>query len=525
MSGRDAAGGRARPAATVVDPRPAPRRRFGWPAGIRGRSALVAVLVVLVAMLAGGTGLILILQQNLERSANSAAEARGAEVAALVRDQGVATAVAALVGETRNDEVVQIIDPSHTVLGVSDPRAAAGPMSEQFPVPGRTATADVDIDYLGEGGGWTVVATGVATSGHAYVVQVGVPVRVEKETVQTVAIFLFAAAPLLLGGTAFAVWLLLGRALRSVERIRSEVATINSQRLAQRVDVPPTQDEVAALAVTMNVMLDRLEAAHRVQRAFVSDASHELRSPLATLTTAAELATRADAATRDRLLATITAELARVRVLVENLMTLARADADDLVVPRGEVDLDDLVDDEARRLRTTSTRTVTVQVLDPVRVTGDNQRLAQALRNLVDNAERHAASTVRLSVHTVGPDAVLWVDNDGPTIHPANRERVFDRFVRLDDSRSRDAGGSGLGLAISRTAVESHGGRVQVVDAPDGWCRFELRLPLPQTEPGGSVGSVTAPGRPLSLDSGQPDDDGFGDARAVGQGHGRGGRR
>jgi len=145
----------------------------------------------------------------------------------------------------------------------------------------------------------------------------------------------------------------------------------------------------------------------------------------------------------------------------------------------------------------------------------------------VDNAERHAASTVRLSVQAIGSEAVIWVDNDGPTIHPANRERVFDRFVRLDDSRSRDAGGSGLGLAISRTAVESHRGSVQVVDAPDGWCRFELRLPLPLPLPDADepVEAATPPGRPLSLDSADRDDDSLGDPSAVGPGNGRGERR
>jgi signal transduction histidine kinase len=262
-----------------------------------------------------------------------------------------------------------------------------------------------------------------------------------------------------------------------VERIRTQVAAIDAQRLTERVAVPPTRDEIAALAATMNVMLDRLQASHRSQRAFVSDASHELRSPLATLTTAAELALDADEATRSRLLGTINAELGRMRGLVDNLMTLARADAQDLVPHRTDVDLDDLVHDEARRLRATSSRKVEL-VVEPVQVRADQPRLAQALRNLVDNAERHARTTVRLSLGVEGEDAVLRVDNDGPAIEPADRERVFERFVRLDASRSRDAGGSGLGLAIARTALRTHAGDVVIPDAPDGWCRFELRLPL-----------------------------------------------
>jgi signal transduction histidine kinase len=276
---------------------------------------------------------------------------------------------------------------------------------------------------------------------------------------------------------AAAVWLLVGRALRAVERIRQEVATIDARGLAQRVQVPQTRDELAALATTMNVMLDRLELSDSAQRSFVSDASHELRSPLATLTAATELAVAADEATRNRLLSTISLELARVRALVDNLMTLARVDADDLLVRQEDVDLDDLVDNEVHRLRVTSSKQVLAR-LEPMRVVGDEHRLAQAIRNLIDNAERHADSTVRLTLHEEGGTAVLWVDNDGAVIAPADRERIFERFVRLDDSRSRDEGGSGLGLAIARTAFESHGGQLVVADAPDGWCRFCVRLPL-----------------------------------------------
>jgi signal transduction histidine kinase len=135
------------------------------------------------------------------------------------------------------------------------------------------------------------------------------------------------------------------------------------------------------------------------------------------------------------------------------------------------------VDDEVHRLKSTSDRRLVVEV-QPVRVWADRQRLAQALRNLVDNAERHAGTTVRLCVSTRGASAVLAVDNDGEVVNPADRERIFERFVRLDASRSRDVGGSGLGLAIARTAVRSQGGDVVAQEAPDGWCRFELSLPL-----------------------------------------------
>jgi signal transduction histidine kinase len=450
--------------------------------GVRPRLVLVAVAVVLVALLAGGSALLYTLQTNLEQTLESSARNRAAEVAALIAEDGPAETVTGLTAEPRTGQVVQILSSSGVVLGVSDRRAAAGPLSPDRPAVGTVTSTELDIDYLGEGGEWKIVSTAVLHGSTTYLVQAAVPIRVQRETVQTVAAFLLGATPVLLVGVAVAVWLLVGRALRPVERIRTAVATIDAQRLAARVEVPPTRDEIAALAKTMNAMLDRLQASHRAQRAFVSDASHELRSPLATLSTATELALRGDEPTRTRLLGTIDIELERMRGLVENLMTLARADAQDLVLSQTEVDLDDLIDDEVHRLRATSSRRVNVSVT-PVRVWADRQPLAQALRNLVDNAERHARSTVRLSLATEGGHAVLAVDNDGPLVPPADAERIFERFVRLDESRSRDAGGSGLGLAIARTAARSQAGDITAGAAPDGWCRFALTVPLEQRSP------------------------------------------
>lgn len=464
--------------------------------GVRASSVLVAVVVVSLALLAGGSALVYALQSNLESSAESAARERAAEVSSSVRSDGVAATSAGLAEESRSGQVVQIVDSAGTVVGFSNRLVAARALSPQRPAVGHYSSAEIDIDYLGEGGEWKVISTAVKSRGATYLVQVAVPVRVQRQTVQTVAIFLLGATPLLLAGVAAAVWLLVGRALRPVERIRTAVAAIDPQRLAARVEVPPTRDEIAALAATMNVMLDRLEASHRAQRSFVSDASHELRSPLATLTTAAELASGADEPTRTRLLGTINVELDRMRGLVDNLMTLARADAADLPVHRSEVDVDDLVNDEVHRLRATSTRRIEVE-LHPARAWGDEQRLAQALRNLVDNAERHARSTVRLTLRTTGDQVVLWVDNDGEVVDARDQDRIFERFVRLDDSRSRDEGGSGLGLAIARTGLRSQAGDVAVVDAPDGWCRFELTVPL-QTSPPAAPGDVDSPGRPAA---------------------------
>jgi signal transduction histidine kinase len=444
--------------------------------GIRARSVGVTLLGVVAAMLLGGAGLVFVLEDNLETTATATAEARAREVGDLITTTGLTEATATILAEARSGQLVQIIDPDHRVLASSTRGLSAAPMVELFPAVGTSSTAEATalLDAPGE---WAVVARGVSARDQTYTVQVAIPITAERAAVRSVARYLILVTPLLLAGVALAVWLLVGRALGPVERIRREVAAIDSTDLTRRVQVPSTADEIASLARTMNGMLDRLDRADRAQRSFVSDASHELRSPLATLTAAAELAGDADGPRRERLMATIGEELVRISALVDDLMTLARADAADSRVQLEDVDLDDLVDGHRRRLQMTSGLEVSAAV-QPARVVGDPQLLDQALRNVIDNAARHARTAVRLTVGQDGRTAVVQIDNDGPIIAAGDRERVFERFVRLDESRSRDAGGSGLGLAISRTSIDRHGGSLQVVDTADGWCRFEIRLPI-----------------------------------------------
>jgi signal transduction histidine kinase len=167
--------------------------------------------------------------------------------------------------------------------------------------------------------------------------------------------------------------------------------------------------------------------------------------------------------------------------LVENLLLLARVDDQGLRIVPVDVDLDDLLEQEAQRLRLASDLRVTTAI-EPVRVQGDLLKLSQVLRNLVDNASRHAHSSVRLSLVGTGTDAVLTVDDDGPGIPPVQRQRVFERFVRLDESRDRASGGAGLGLPIVREVVLGHHGAVAVDDSPEGGCRVIVQLPLLQAE-------------------------------------------
>jgi len=230
----------------------------------------------------------------------------------------------------------------------------------------------------------------------------------------------------------------------------------------------------------MNAMLERLETGSDRQRRFVGDASHELRSPLATIRAAHEIAalhpdSRDWTATgRD-----VLAELDRLDHLVDDLLLLARADEHGLRLRTVDVDLEDLLNRETGRLRKLGRLTVTVAA-PPARVQGDPVQLARALRNLVDNAARHAEGRVDLRLQAVGENVAVEVEDDGPGIPEADRERVFERFVRLDESRTRASGGTGLGLAIAREISTAHGGSVSVEAGARG-ARFVLVLPYEQT--------------------------------------------
>jgi signal transduction histidine kinase len=244
--------------------------------------------------------------------------------------------------------------------------------------------------------------------------------------------------------------------------------------VADRLPVPKSDDEISRLAVTLNGMLDRLAAARDRQRAFVADAAHELRSPLANLRTALEVAQRHGVPPNlaDELLI----DVERLSRLVDDLLLLARAD--DAVVPaagREPVELRGVVTEVADRFRAAR---VPVSVVDggPVWTVGERNGLVRVVDNLVHNAVRHAAGRVVVAAAADDGSSLVTVTDDGPGIPVAERERVFDRFTRLDDARARDAGGAGLGLAIARELLRRQGGTVRLADADPGLCA-EVRLP------------------------------------------------
>jgi signal transduction histidine kinase len=229
----------------------------------------------------------------------------------------------------------------------------------------------------------------------------------------------------------------------------------------------------------MNTMLERIEAASAAQRQLVADASHELRSPLATIHANADLLDAGplpDASARS--VARIHAESVRMGRLIDDLLLLARADDHKLRLRRQDVDLDDLAYAERERIAIEHPALEIEGGIEPVRVAGDPEQLHRAVRNLVDNAVRHAHHAVTISVGIVGGEGQVLVGNDGPPIAAGDRSKIFDRFVRLDDSRSRQGGGAGLGLPIARDILAAHGGTITVDDRPDG-AAFRIRMALP----------------------------------------------
>jgi len=438
--------------ATVWRPTVAERHRRS----LRTRITAASTLVVAAALVVGALAFYGILSVSIRDATVRAAETRAEQLAARIDAEGP-TVVAEL-----DDDVAQVLGEGGRVVATSE-EADSGDLPD-------TDGASV-ITYDDEA---MVVVREDLDDGGALLLAVSV--EDDQSTLATVAVLLAVAVAGVVALVAAITWWVVGRALRPVERIRSEVDDISADRLDRRVAVPASGDEIAALAGTMNRMLDRLDAAAAAQRRFVSDASHELRSPLATIRQHAELAQlHPDATSIDDLAGVVHDEGLRMQELVDALLLLTRLD-ESPVIHQEAVDLDDLAVAEITRLRAGGAE-VDGSGIHAARVRGDVRLLSRLVRNLADNAARHARSTVAIGVLERDGQVLLTVDDDGPGVPAAERERIFERFVRLDEARARDAGGSGLGLAIVRAIAAAEGGSVGVEDSPLGGARFSVVLP------------------------------------------------
>ncbi|MEV6413617.1 ATP-binding protein [Kribbella sp. NPDC051718] len=454
--------------------------------GVRVRSTAAALMVVAAALTIGAAILLLLLQRTLITSVADQAESRAFDVASQVAEEGESGLARELVENTRVSQLIQVVNAQNKVVASSSPRGTGEPLTTTRPGAGQSVRDEVGrMPLLDDDNPYLIVARGTEFQGSRYTVVVASSVGTQRETVTTVTRYLLVGFPLLLVLVGVATWMLVGRALRPVERIRSRVHGIGVGQLTERVPVPGADDEIARLAVTMNEMLDRLQSGQETQRRFVADASHELRSPIASLMAALDVIMADESGqAAPELHQVMQAETERMRRLVEDLLLLAKADDTGLQIQHADVDLDDLIDIELRRLRAAG-GLVVEGVIPAVRVRGDAAKLSQVLRNLADNAVSAAHGKVRFTLAEGAGTATVTVEDDGEGIPVPERWRVFERFVRLDASRDRGSGGSGLGLAIVREVVSGHGGTVEITESGLGGARFVVRLPLAAPDPVG----------------------------------------
>jgi signal transduction histidine kinase len=441
---------------------------------LRARLLLVSVVALTIGLAAGGVLLVGVLNFALLRAVNAEALDTANAVAKLVDQDSLTDPIPANAGMQ-----VQVVDARDRVQSVSAGADRLVPML--YPD---------ELHGLSDGKGMVIPGDRIGLAGTARVVVVSAglpskPVRVlvarstadVAQGVRLLRITLLVAFPLLVVVLAAVFWRVVGAALRPVEALRTGAEEITGGARPGRLPVPDSRDEIYRLAVTLNGMLHRLDAARARQRAFVADAAHELRSPLTNMRTELEVAQRlTDSTDWPALADDLLTDVHRLSRLVDDLLLLARADdaaTRAAAAPTEPVELGQLLAEVAARYPAVAFHRPAV----PLPTRGDRDALGRMVANVLDNATRHAESKVELTVAADGAYQKISVVDDGPGIPAADRERVFQRFTRLDDGRARDGGGSGLGLAIVRELVRRHGGTVTLSDAGPG-LRVDVRLPV-----------------------------------------------
>ncbi|GAA2138505.1 HAMP domain-containing sensor histidine kinase [Actinomadura napierensis] len=450
---------------------------------IRTRVTAMAAMVALLLTTLAYVACLWLIRRDVRTDTGDDLSREGRRIATLIHANALP---APHVYTATDNTLAQVVNDRHRVIAASPAMEGRPPLAFPRPPPGddRRDGTSCAVDAPG-GPCFQIVEyrVGLPGPGQDFVFTLAPEPGLFPRPL--LAALLALAIPAVTGLVGYGTWLSAGQTLRSVEAIRRELDEITATDIQRRVPVPHRRDEIAVLADSINATLDRLEEAVARQRAFVVDVSHELRSPLAGLRMELELALAdPDATDLPDTLRALLSNTDRVGAVVDDLLALARLEAD-RNFPRETVDLTELADEEV--LRRPRRARVTVLSEGPVTVSGGRSELSRLLTNLIDNADRHAGSAVTVIVCTEEPaTAVVEVIDDGRGIDPEDRERVFERFTRLNEGRHRDAGGTGLGLAISRDIAAAHGGSLVLADrqTDEEGARFVLRLPREGDPPG-----------------------------------------
>jgi signal transduction histidine kinase len=448
---------------------------------VRVRTTLLATLATAAVLVAASFALMSLLTKELTESGDSTSQARVRDLLSAAADGRLPTTI-----DPGDDEsVAQVVAADGTVLAASSNVEGRPPLVDWVSTSGELVQATIDGPDDDETERYRIWYADGETPERRVTVLVGRSLESVEEASAAARRLVTFGVPLVLVLLAATVWLAVGRPLRRIDDITSTVAAIDSSDLGRRVPETGVDDEVGRLATTMNRMLGRLEQSSQRQRAFVADASHDLQSPLTGLRAQLEvgLARPADVDVEEwarRLLATSS----EMELLVGDLLALAVEEETGEPPQLDLLDLDGLVLEEAARARPATEVTIDTTGVSAAPVMGEAASLRRLVRNLLENAVRHASSEVRLSLSTASDHVVLDVVDDGPGVDDLDRDRVFDRFFRADPARRPGArasgGGSGLGLAIVHQVAERHGGRATLLPAATGGgAHFRVTLPIP----------------------------------------------
>ena len=430
---------------------------------LRMHLTVLASGALFIALVAGAFALTTVLSRTRIDALETVVRDRVATVVALAEDDRLPDALP--VGEP--GEIAQLLNAAGGVVATSPNASRTLPVVPLDAVPTGTDIAVRSTSASAYDDEALIAAVPTTYRGEPVTVVATVPLAEVQSVLDALRLGLVLVVPLLTLALGLVVWLILGRALRPVEELRRGAALVASTGGPGSLPVPKRDDELGALARTLNSMLDRLEAGAARQRAFVADAAHELRSPLATLRASIEVARlHPEAYDAGELAVDLEAEVLRMQALVDDLLLLARVGS--APFERVDVDLAAVAQDVA------PVTAISFVVQGSGHALAGEAQVGRVIRNLADNAARHARAQVVVTV----ADGLVQVDDDGAGLAPADRERVFERFVRLDDARERDAGGSGLGLAIAREVAREQGGDITLAESPLGGLRAELRLPV-----------------------------------------------